>query len=212
MNNFGDVVRQLMERRGLTGNRLSADIGISPTSVSKIVTGASKPKQVTLSRLMKRLCTNLEEEQMVIRAFTGIGSNLLPEEAPVTEERNLQEERERCERFLEVKTQSILFKNSVARELTKAGIPFQRDYCERIYSTDFLIERNGNRIALECRFNVQRDFERAVVTAKVLRQELGCCMVITVTPFDVSDTIGAEHDFVLATPSEAVCRILEINS
>lgn len=102
------------------------------------------------------------------------------------------------------KTQPIQFKRSVARELDKAGIAYVQDYCKGAVSTDFLIERGGQRIALECRFNVQRDFERAVLTARVIRDELGCVSVITVTPFDVSDTVPAGSDFVSATPSETV--------
>lgn len=104
----------------------------------------------------------------------------------------------------ERKTQPIQFKRSVARELNKAGLDYVQDYCKGAVSTDFLIERDGKRIALECRFNVQRDFERAVLTAKVLREALGCDSVITVTPFDVSDTVPAGSDFVSATPGEAV--------
>lgn len=104
----------------------------------------------------------------------------------------------------ECKTQSIQFKRSVARELDKVGLAYQQDYCEGIYSTDFLIEQGGKRIALECRFNVQRDFERAILSAKVIREELRCDTVITVTPFDVSDTVPAGSDFLTATPGEAV--------
>lgn len=51
---------------------------------------------------------------------------------------------------------------------------------------------------------MQRDFERAVLTATVIREELGCDSVVTVTPFDVSDTVPAGSDFVSATPGEAV--------
>ncbi len=36
------------------------------------------------------------------------------------------------------------------------------------------------------------------------REELGCDSVITVTPFDVSDTFPAESEFSAATPGEAV--------
>lgn len=182
MGTLGDVVRLMMERRGLTGNRLAADIGISPTSVSKIVTGASQPKQVTFSRLMKRLCTSPAEEQMLIRAFTGSVESL-PEETPIDDERNRKEERERCERFLEVKTLAIAFKRSVARELDRAGVSYKADYCQGICSTDFLIERDGKRIALECKFNVQRDFEKAITIAGILKERLTCDDVFIVVPF-----------------------------
>ena len=191
-----------MESKKVSGLKLAEDIGISPTSVSRILNGQSRPRQVTLSRIMKALCQYRSEEQALLRAYSGLDT--LPEEQAINDERNAQAEEERVKRFLEVKTQSILFKRSVARELDKAGVAYVQDYCKGPVSTDFLIERDGKRIALECRFNVQRDFDRAVLTAKVLREELVCDSVITVTPFDVSDTIPAESDFVSATPGETL--------
>ena len=195
-------MRQLMEAKKISGLKLAESIGITPTSVSRILNGQSRPRQVTLSRIMKALCQDRSEEQALLRAYSGLDT--LPEEQALNDERNAQANEERVRRFLEVKTQSILFKRSVARELDKAEISYVQDYCKGATSTDFLIERGGKRIALECRFNVQRDFERAVLTAKVLREELGCDSVITVTPFDVSDTVPAGSDFVSATPGEAV--------
>lgn len=202
MNSFGDALRALMESKKVSGLKLAEDIGISPTSVSRILNGQSRPRQVTLSRILKALCQDRSEEQALLRAYSGLDT--LPEEQAVNDERNAQAEEERVRRFLEVKTQSILFKRSVARELDKAGIEYLQDYCKGAVSTDFLIEHGGQRIALECRFNVQRDFERAILSAKVIREELECNSVITVTPFDVSDTIPAGCDFVSATPGEAV--------
>lgn len=202
MSRFGDTLRQLMEAKNVSGVQLAEDIGITPTSVSRILNGQSRPRQVTLSRIMARLCQSAGEQQALLRAFSGLET--LPSEESNPDERNAQAEEERVKRFLEVKTQSILFKRSVARELDKAGIAYVQDYCRGAVSTDFLIERGGKRIALECRFNVQRDFERAILSARVIREELGCDSVITVTPFDVSDTVPAESDFVSATPGEAV--------
>ena len=202
MNSFGDALRALMESKKVSGLKLAEDIGISPTSVSRILNGQSRPRQVTLSRILKALCQDRSEEQALLRAYSGLDT--LPEEQAVNDERNAQAEEERVKRFLEVKTQSILFKRSVARELDKAGIAYVQDYCKGAVSTDFLIEWDGRRVALECRFNVQRDFERAILSAKVLREELRCDTIITVTPFDVSDTVPAGSDFVSATPGEAV--------
>jgi len=202
MKTFGDALRLLMEAKEVSGLKLAEDIGITPTSVSRILTGQSRPRQVTFTRIMKRLCVSKAEEQELIRAYSGLEA--LPEEAAHADARNAEEDEARVKRFLEVKTQSILFKRSVGRELAKAGIEFTADYCKGAISTDFLIEAKGQRIALECRFNVHRDLDRAVITAKVLREALGCNTVITVTPFDISDTAPKDAGFVTATPSEAI--------
>ena len=207
MNSFGDAVRQLMEGKKITGLKLAESIGITPTSVSRILTGQSRPRQVTLTRIMQQLCQSHDEEQLLIRAYSGLES--LPQEAVSDDKRNAEEEEARVKRFLEVKTQSILFKRSVAKELDKADINYTMDFCLGAISTDFLIERGGKRIALECRFNVHRDIERALLTAMVLKRELMCDQVITVTPFDISETLPVGSDFLTATPNDAVELIQE---
>jgi len=202
MNNFGDALRALMEAKKVSGLKLAEDVGISPTSVSRILNGQSRPRQVTLSRIMKALCQDRSEEQALLRAYSGLDT--LPEEQAVNDERNAQANEERVRRFLEVKTQSILFKRSVARELDKAGIAYVQDYCKGAVSTDFLIERDDKRIALECKFNVHRDLERAAITAALLKNEFDCDSVITVTPFSVDDIASDAPDFPTATPHEMV--------
>jgi transcriptional regulator with XRE-family HTH domain len=208
MNSFGDAVRHLMEAKKVSGLKLAESIGITPTSVSRILTGQSRPRQVTLTRIMRQLCQTQDEEQLLIRAYSGLES--LPQEAVSDDKRNAEEEEARVKRFLEVKTQSILFKRSVAKELDKAGIDYTIDFCQGAISTDFLIERDGKRIALECRFNVQRDLERAVLTANFLKKELGCESVITVVPYDISEASPQLDDFVTATPNEVIDKILTI--
>ena len=63
-------------------------------------------------------------------------------------EKNAQEERSRACATLEMKSQSIAFKRSVARELDKAGLSYKQDYAEGVFVTDFLIEQNDKRVAL----------------------------------------------------------------
>jgi transcriptional regulator with XRE-family HTH domain len=199
-----------MGRRELTGVQLAAEIGLSATSLSRIVTGHSKPKQVTLTRLMKRLCTTAQEEQMLLRAFTG-SSDRMAEELPAADPLNDAAERERIERWLEARTQAITFKDAVARELSRAGIAFQRDVCSGIASADFLVGQGDVTIAIECKFNVGRDFDKTVGVARLLKGLLHCDRVIVVVPF-----IGAFADIAMhgptpilvCTPADLAARIV----
>lgn len=184
-----------MARRQLNGVQLAEDIGISETALSRIVQGHSKPKQVTLTRLMKRLCTSTHEEQMILRAFTGRLAEALGEEAVANDTRNPAEERERVERWLEARTHAITFKNAVGRELDKAGLSYRRDVCEGIASVDFLIEGAGKRVGIETKFNVGRDFEKTVGIARRLRELLRCDVVVVAVPF--------EGEFAAAADAEA---------
>jgi len=183
MANFGDVIRLLMQRRELTGNQLAADIGISATSVSKIVTGQSKPKQLTLTRLIKRLCTNAEEEQMIIRAFTGL-LDAFPDE-PENPERPLpDDEVERVTRYLEIKSMSVAFKKDVEAVLRESNLGYQADFRVDPFICDFMVQLGGRKIAIDCKYNVNRDWDRTYATVKLLRENLPCDEVVIVIPYE----------------------------
>ena len=187
-NRLGAAVRTLLKRRGMKAFELGKKTGISATSISKIINGVSRPRQKNFTRMCQVLCETDEEQRLLFSAFTG--TELLdqePEESPKppNEEEIL---RLRAEQYLERKTQSIAFKRSVARELDEAGISYQKDYCEGPYSTDFLIEKGGKRIAAECKFNIHRNLEKSVAAAEILGKAFRCAEVMIVVPFDVAVT------------------------
>lgn len=189
-NVLGDAIKALLKARGLKAYELAETVGLSPTSVSKIMNGATRPRQNTFTRMCQALCKTKEEERKLVAAFAG--TELLDEEPdqalPSSEKEIL---RLRAEQFLERKTQSIQFKRSVARELDKAGIEYKQDYCEGIYSTDFLIEKDGKRIALECKANVGRDIEKTEAVCELLKSKLNCAKVCIVLPY-LEDTTSAD--------------------
>jgi transcriptional regulator with XRE-family HTH domain len=188
-NSMGAIIRELLKARGLKAFELGEQIGMSPTSISKIMNDVSRPRQNTFSKMCQVLCETKEDERLLVQAFTG--SELLEEEDPSPYNSKLpsihDKDREilrmRAEQFLERKTQSIQFKRSVARELGKAGIAYQQDYCEGPYSTDFLIEKDGERIALECKANVGRDLEKTIAMTELLKECLRCGRVLIVVPY-----------------------------
>ena len=181
---LGSTIKALLLARGLKAYELGEAIGLSATSVSKIMNGVSRPRQNTFTRMCQELCTTKDEKQRLVSAFAG--TELLQEEAaPYGKQRNAEQEvlRMRAEQFLERKTQSIQFKRSVARELDKAGIAYQQDYCQGPYSTDFLIEYNSQRIALECKSNIGRDLEKTEAICELIKAQLNCAQVRIVVPY-----------------------------
>lgn len=193
-------MRQLMELKGITGVQLSAETGLSTTSVSRLLNGQTRPRQVTLSRLMKYLCESKAEGQSLLRAYSGLDT--LPVESVLDDEKNLQEERTRALRYLEMKSQSIAFKRSVARELEKAGLHYRPDYAEGVFVTDFLIEHNRKRIALECKFNVHRDLEKTGMIAKLLMENLKIDSVLVVVPYGIDSVTKASSGLTIVELSE----------
>lgn len=203
-NVLGDTIKSLLKVRGLKAYELGDEIGLSPTSISKIMNGVTRPRQNTFTRMCQVLCKTKAEERRLVAAFAG--TELLeeePDQALPSAEREIL--RLRAEQFLERKTQSIQFKRSVARELDRAGITYKQDYCEGIYSTDFLIEQDGKRIAVEAKANVLRDIEKSAMLAEIIRKGLKCETVYTVVPFKQGYADIVEHK--LTVPGFVVCEI-----
>ncbi len=180
-NILGETIHALMRQRGLKAFELGEKIALSPTSISKIVNGVTRPRQNTFTRMCQVLCETKEEERRLVAAFAG--TELLDEELDETSAASNKEIlRLRAEQFIESKTQAIAFKRSVARELDKIGVDYDTDHYEGIYSTDFLIQKEGKRLALECKANVGRDIDRSIATCEVIQDNLRC-EVIVVVPF-----------------------------
>jgi transcriptional regulator with XRE-family HTH domain len=200
MKRFGDALRQLMELKAVTGVQLSAETGLTTTSISRLLNGQTRPRQVTLTRLMKYLCETKAEEQSLLRAYSGLET--LPEEAVLDDEKDAQEERSRALRYLEMKSQSIAFKRSIARELDKAGLSYKQDYAEGVFVTDFLIEQDGQRVALECKFNVHRDFEKTGTIAELLKENLKIDSVLIVVPYGMDSVTKESSGLTIVELSE----------
>jgi transcriptional regulator with XRE-family HTH domain len=182
MNALSETLRELMDRHGLNGVKLADEIGISAVSVSHILTGKSRPRQVTLSRMMKRLCESKEDEQVLLSAYESLGNIKLPASPVLNDEVNVATEEERVRRFLEIKTQAVAFRNAVQSALDAIPVAYQAEFSNGPVITDFLIELKGKRIALECRANVKRDLEKSMVAARIIRDELTCDQVFIVVP------------------------------
>jgi transcriptional regulator with XRE-family HTH domain len=182
MNALSDTLRELMDRHDLTGVKLAEEIGISTVSVSNILTGKSRPRQVTLSRMMKRLCETPEDEQTLLSAYESLSGEKVPVSPVVDDGQNAATEEERARRFMEMKAKSISFRKEVALKLYETKLRFQQEYTRGNVTTDFLIEDAGKRIALECRSNVRRDLEKSLTSARIIRDELKCDQVFIVVP------------------------------
>ena len=101
-----------------------------------------------------------------------------------------------------MKSQSIAFKRSVARELDKAGLSYKQDYAEGVFVTDFLIEQDGKRVALECKFNVHRDFEKTGTIAELLKENLKIDSVLIVVPYGMDSVTKESSGLTIVELSE----------
>jgi transcriptional regulator with XRE-family HTH domain len=207
-NRLGDALRTLMERRDITGLSLAEKIGVSPTSISRILNGVSRPRQGTLTKLIEALCVTPDEQQIVLSGYSGL-PDLVDEEPVINAPIGgiSAGELDRVARYLELKTLSIDFRESVARTLADARLTFESYARNGNVVTDFLIA-SPIRTAIECKFNVNRDWEREICTAQLLRQQLPCERVFIVVPY--LNPLGAEAAKLLRTQATSVVTIQEL--
>ncbi len=181
MRLFGNTVKFLLAQRGLTAKEFAERINLSPTSLSKIVNGLTKPRQANLTRIIEELCETPEEEQQLLSAYAHIEEALTEETGQVSEARfqKMEEDRVRC--YLQVKSQSIAFRERVAEILRQSGQPFQGPHQnEDIICDFFLLTTPGT--AIECKANPNRDWDRTLTSANLFRSELPCERVIVIVP------------------------------
>ena len=176
-------MRELMKAKKVSGLKLAEDIGITPTSVSRILNGQSRPRQLTLTRIMKRLCETPEEEQLLVRAYTVLLDNM-PDEAEAAPRPIPEDEVERVTRYLEVKSMSVAFRSDVEAVLKGAGLDFEKDFRNDPFICDFILDLQGRRAAIDCKYNVNRDWDQTYATVKLLRENLPCDEVIIAIPYE----------------------------
>ena len=181
MKTFGNTIKLLLMDRGMTAKELASRINLSETSMSLIVKGVTKPRQANLTRIIEELCESPEEQQQLISAYARIQDDLSDEGPQIDQAVYDQVEEDRVRRYLQAKSQSIAFRESVAAALTEAGIAFQGPHQNQDIICDFFIPGSPS-VAIECKSNPTRDWDRAITSGRLLRQELPCDQVVVVVP------------------------------
>jgi transcriptional regulator with XRE-family HTH domain len=181
MKSFGNTVKLLLMDRGLTAKELASRINLSETSVSLIVKDVTKPRQANLTRIIEELCETPEEQQLLISAYVRIEGDLSHEDAQVDQAVYDRAEEKRVHQYLQAKSQSVAFRESVAAALTEAGITFQGPHQNQDIICDFFIPGSPS-IAIECKSNLTRDWDRTVTTVKLLTRKLEIDTALVLIP------------------------------
>lgn len=181
MKLFGNTVKFLLAQRGLTAKELAERVNLSETSVSKIVNGVTKPRQANFTRIIQELCETPDEEQQLVAAYAQIEDGLEDEDNQVDPAVYERLEEDRVRRYLQAKSQSIAFREQVAAVLEQSGVPFQGPHQNADIICDFFIP-GPPIIAIECKANPTRDWDRILTSARLFRAELPCERVVVVVP------------------------------
>lgn len=186
---LGVILRQMVDQRGLRQKALAAKINLTEASLSNILTGKARPRQLTLSRLIEQLKPTPEEQQRVLAAYDHAEMADLPER-PVSPEQPIpQDELERVKRYMEIKSMSVTFQDDVEKELDRTGLFFERAHRHESIICDFLLP-GPPRIAVDCKYNINRDWDRTVASVKLLKEHLDLETVLIVVPYENDTTLG----------------------
>lgn len=189
MNELGKFLKTRIINAGISQKVFAQKLDLSPTALSQIITGKVKPRQATISKIMKLLNLSREDEQTLIKTFENYSS--LPEDksAPKDPIRVYQENRERTFKYLEIKARSILFNEEVEGILRDCAIKYKKNYIRNGLVCDFLLE--DGQIGLECKFNAMRDIERTFTTLKILLDNLELKKIALIVPLksEISESI-----------------------
>ncbi len=180
MQTLGKLIKTLIINDEISQKDFARRVGVSETALSKIITGKVRPRQATLTRMIQSLNLSDVQEQELIKTFENHHS--LPEEKiersdPISV---YQENRERVNRYMEIKARTISFQAEVENSLSRCGIDYKKYYIENGLACDFFLPKY--RIALECKFNIMRDPERTITAAKILRDKMNLNEVVVVVP------------------------------
>jgi transcriptional regulator with XRE-family HTH domain len=177
------VLRDVIERRGIKQKALAKQIGISESSFSLILNARARPRQITITRLMQQLNCSTGEQQAIVAAYDHAEDVELPLK-PTSPERPIPEdEMDRVRRYMEVKSMSVAFEQDVEKVLQDAGVTYEHPYRRDPYICDFYLPGPPS-IAIECKFNVNRDWDRTVATVRLLKQQMGCDRVVIAIPYE----------------------------
>lgn len=189
---LGEILREMVNERGLRQNALASKIGITEASLSNILNGKARPRQLTLTRLIEQLEATSEEQQRLLAAYDHAEMAELPERPASPEQPIPQDEIERVKRYMEVKSMSVTFLDDIEKELARTGLYFERSHRQENIICDFLLP-GPPRIAVDCKYNLNRDWDRTVTSVKLLKEHLDLEIVLIVVPYE-NDTTLAEAD------------------
>lgn len=158
-NRLGSALRTLMSARGYNGKTLAPEIGISETSLSKILKGHTQPRKQTFKKLRKKLSeTDTEREYLTLTYEHPLAASLTLDGFPKDRKKQVAHTRIRLE-YAE-RARLVQLKQDVRKILQASEIPFNIDYIFGDCVADFQFELNfhdldrelGIEVPMERRF------------------------------------------------------------
>lgn len=200
-NRLPEAIKFLMGAHDLNGKRLSKLIGISPTSLSKIMQGKTQPRPETFKKLRKHLCKTAVEisffEEYHYPRWDCISPS--PEPTEALEKKIFHQARLENAQRARLADQHA----RMTKDLEELGVTFKRDYVlgdlyiDKLIDLRLVYEANGSeqdnyiegritvdyQVALLCHPDLMIDLKKTKAFAKYLRETSLFEEVIIVVPW-----------------------------
>ena len=126
-NRLPITLRTLMDARQINGKQLAKAVGISPTSLSKILKGYTQPRKQTFNKLRKKLCeTDTERDYLTLTYENPIAASLTLYDFPRARKNQVAHTRMRLEYAERARLAQL--KQHVRAIMQESEIPFATDY------------------------------------------------------------------------------------
>lgn len=213
---LGLRLKELLSERRLTGQWLAEQVGVSAPSISKILSGRSRPRMGTFNKIAHAIARSPAEEQELIEAYHGLIQGLSPMDRKESYHRQISEDawaaKQQIVKVMENRAYQADFRASVESVLQSLKVEYKRDYAENGVATDFLVSVEDETIAIECRPQIHRQLAQTFGFAYLVSERLGPAKVFIVTAFDANITRPEdmpESISMLSLPDlkEALCAV-----
>ena len=199
-NRLPCTLRTLMDARQINGKQLAKAVGISPTSISKILKGKTTPRPTTFKRIKKVLCQNKDEGEYIENARSPFGLSLEPE--PATSKESKAYIQARLE--LAKRARHHQFQQSIGKQLEQVGVAAKQNYVlgnihvDYMIEFTFMVEHDGSeahgyiersipvpyQIALICHADLKAGLDKSNTIAQLLRESSLFDEVILIVPYE----------------------------
>lgn len=204
---LGILLKMLMRERSVTGQELADQIGVSAPSISKILSGITRPRLGTFKKIVDALNCTEEQKLNLMDAYHGSENPANPLARDLFKRQNYYsvqlaenawEAKEQVVKVMELRAGQVNFRMAIKEELNALGLSYTADYAKNGAATDFLVEiPGGETVAIESRLEIHRNLAQSYGFAYLVLERMNPQQVLIVTPyaanvvrpFDMPDSI-----------------------
>ena len=179
----------------MTGPKVGTRQAQKTRKGNRILTRKAYPSTIAFSPLKMLLVSTSNKKGGSLSAYTYGRIDKVSKRLTLPTFPTHDDEIERAKRYLEVKAMSVTFNENAEEALLRTGLFFERAHRHKNIICDFLLP-GPPHIAVDCKYNLNRGWDRTVTSVKFLKEHLDLEIVLIVVPYENGTTL-AEADRII---------------